>query len=454
MRVVTRFAPSPTGFLHIGSARTALFNWLFTRHHQGLFRLRIEDTDRQRSTQEAIDAICRDLRWLELFWDDAIVYQSSRQERHQQVAYRLLERNRAYRCYATPQELEQMRLEQKQAGLPLRYDGRWRDRPPLTSDQPFVIRLKTPQSGQTCLEDQIQGSISVDNSTLDDLVLLRADQSPTYMLAVVVDDHDMGITNVIRGHDHLTNTFRQLQIYHALEWSLPRFAHIPMIHGADGAKLSKRHGALGIDVYRDQGYLPEAIRNYLTRLGWSHGNLEIFTTEEAVPLFSLEKVGRSPARFDLSRLQSLNAHYIRHSSALLPSLSLAIETKLQRALLNDEKNLLQAALPSHRSRAKTLTELAEGMLFYLRPPTVEPPAPEILDRLRQTLNAVHPWQAQTLEDRVREQAQRLDLKMIDLAQPLRLILTGSTASPPIFTVAELLGERETLRRIRSLIPPR
>ena len=274
------------------------------------------------------------------------------------------------------------------------------------------------------------------------------------MLAVVVDDHDMGITNVIRGHDHLTNTFRQLQIYHALEWSLPSFAHIPMIHGADGAKLSKRHGALGIDAYRDQGYLPEAMRNYLTRLGWSHGNLEIFTTEEAVPLFSLEKVGRSPARFDLSRLQSLNAHYIRHSSALLPSLSLAIETKLQRALLNDEKNLLQAALPSHRSRAKTLTELAEGMLFYLRPPTVKPPAPEILDRLRQTLNAVHPWQAKTLEDRVREQAQRLDLKMIDLAQPLRLILTGSTTSPPIFTVAELLGERETLRRIRSLIPPR
>ena len=313
MSVVVRFAPSPTGYLHIGGARTALFNWLFARHCGGRFLLRIEDTDRQRSTQAAIDAIFDGLGWLGLAADEPPVFQFERAGRHAEVANRLLAEGKAYRCWATPEDLDEMRAVQRARGLPTRYDGRWRDRDPNEAPAGVapVVRLKAPQTGTTRVADMVQGEIDVDNAQLDDMVLLRADGTPTYMLSVVVDDIDMGITHVIRGHDHLTNTFRQVQLYRAIGAELPRFAHIPLIHGADGAKLSKRHGALSVTEYRELGFLPEAVRNYLLRLGWSHGDEEIISTEQAVALFDLGAVGRSPARFDLAKLTSLNAHYLR-----------------------------------------------------------------------------------------------------------------------------------------------
>ncbi|MEM7653818.1 MAG: glutamate--tRNA ligase, partial [Pseudomonadota bacterium] len=313
MSVVTRFAPSPTGFLHIGGARTALFNWLYARHCGGTFLLRIEDTDRKRSTDEAIAAILDGLSWLGLDWDGDTVYQFSRAERHADVARALLESGNAYHCYASQEELQEMRDRARAEGRPVGYDGRWRDRDPSEAPDsvPPVIRLKAPQSGQTIIHDLVQGDVTVGNEQLDDMVLLRADGTPTYMLAVVVDDHDMGVTDVIRGDDHLTNAFRQTQLYQALGWQTPRFAHIPLIHGPDGAKLSKRHGALGAEAYRDMGFLPEALRNYLLRLGWSHGDEEIISTEQAIEWFDIADAGRSPSRFDLARLTSLNAHYIK-----------------------------------------------------------------------------------------------------------------------------------------------
>ena len=313
MTVVTRFAPSPTGFLHIGGARTALFNWLFARHHGGTFLLRIEDTDRARSTEAAVEAILDGLKWLELDWDGDAVSQFQRRDRHAEVAHQMMAAGHAYRCYASPEELEAMRAEQKAAGQPMRYDGRWRDRDPAEAPAGIspVIRLKAPQEGETVLADHVQGEVRVQNAQLDDMVLLRADGTPTYMLSVVVDDHDMNVTHVIRGDDHLTNTFRQIQIYRAMGWDLPQFAHIPLIHGADGAKLSKRHGALGVDAYRDMGYLPEAVRNYLLRLGWGHGDDEIISTEQAIEWFDLGGIGRSPSRFDFAKLDNLNAHYMR-----------------------------------------------------------------------------------------------------------------------------------------------
>src|SRR5215213_2942151 len=315
MSVVTRFAPSPTGFLHIGGARTALFNWLFARRHGGRMLLRIEDTDRERSTEAAIQAIIDGLAWLGLDWNGDVVYQFSRAARHREVAESLLAQGRAYRCFATPQELEEMREAARREGRPLRYDGRWRDRDPAEAPAGVkpVIRLKAPLSGETVIEDQVQGRVVWQNADLDDLVLLRSDGNPTYMLAVVVDDHDMGVTHIIRGDDHLTNAARQSQIYDALGWQVPVMSHIPLIHGPDGSKLSKRHGALGVDAYRAMGYLPEALRNYLVRLGWAHGHQEIFSAQEMVAAFDLPAIGRSPARFDFAKLESLNGHYIRTS---------------------------------------------------------------------------------------------------------------------------------------------
>ena len=313
MTVVVRFAPSPTGFLHIGGARTALFNWLFARHHGGAFRLRIEDTDRTRSTPEAVAAIIDGLDWLGLSWDSEIVYQSSRAARHAEVARQLLAEGRAYHCYCTPAELEAMRERARAERRSVRYDETWRNRDPAEAPPGVspVIRLKAPQQGSTTIRDRVQGDVTVANSELDDLIILRSDGSPTYNLSVVVDDHDMAVTHVIRGDDHLNNAFRQTQIYHALDWPVPEFAHVPLIHGPDGTKLSKRHGAVGIDAYRDLGYLPEAMRNYLLRLGWSHADDEIISTEQATAWFDLNAVGRAPARFDFAKLGNLNAHYIR-----------------------------------------------------------------------------------------------------------------------------------------------
>src|SRR5512141_3235081 len=370
--VVTRFAPSPTGFLHIGGGRTALFNWLYARRHGGKMLLRIEDTDRERSTAAAIAAIIDGLTWLGLAWDGEIVFQYSRAARHRQIVEQLLAAGKAYRCYASPEELTAMREAARREGRSKLYDGRWRDRDPAEAPPGVkpVIRLNAPQSGETVIEDQVQGRVTWQNSDLDDLVLLRSDGTPTYMLAVVVDDHDMNITHIIRGDDHLTNAARQKHIYEALGWTVPIFAHIPLIHGPDGSKLSKRHGALGVDASRAMGYLPAAMRNYLVRLGWAHGDQEIFSTEEMIAAFDLAAIGRSPARFDFAKLESLNGHYMRSTSdadllialeGLLPHIAGGQELTSKLTPVLREKIL--AAMPALKERAKTLVELFDTARF-------------------------------------------------------------------------------------------
>jgi glutamyl-tRNA synthetase len=462
MTVITRFAPSPTGYLHIGGARTALFNWLFSRHHGGQFLLRIEDTDRARSTDAAVAAIIDGLSWLGLDWDGEPVFQFARAKRHAEIAHTLLAEGRAYKCFATPEELEAMRAAQRAGGLPQRYDGRWRDRDPseAPANAPFVIRLKAETEGSTTVEDMVQGSVTVANEQLDDMVLLRADGTPTYMLSVVVDDHDMNITDVIRGDDHLTNTFRQVQLYRAAGWTTPRFAHIALIHGPDGAKLSKRHGALGVDAYRDMGYLPEALRNYLLRLGWSHGDEEIISTEQAIAWFGLDAVGRSPARFDFAKLQSVNALYLKAADdARLASLTAPrIEETIGRPLTSVETDRLTQGMAGLKIRAKTLVELAETAKIYAsaRPLTYDAKAegviagatalwPELLAELR----AVPEWTAAALEAAIRGLAERLSYKLGDIAQPLRAALTGTTVSPPVFEVMAIFGRDEALTRIED-----
>ncbi len=465
MTVVTRFAPSPTGFLHIGGARTALFNWLFARHHGGKFLLRIEDTDRARSTQAAVDAIFDGLKWLGLDWDEEPVLQFSRAARHAQVAQQLLAEGKAYRCYCSPEELEAMRAEQKAKGRPMRYDGRWRDRdaaeaPPGVSP---VIRLKAPRDGETVINDRVQGEVRVANEQLDDMVLLRADGTPTYMLSVVVDDHDMAVSHVIRGDDHLTNTFRQIQLYRACGWDTPEFAHIPLIHGPDGAKLSKRHGALGAEAYRDMGFLPEALRNYLLRLGWGHGDDEIIDTEQAVSWFDLDGIGRSPSRFDMVKLTNLNGHYLRQADdrRLASLIAPRLEQMLGRNLTDADQAVLVKAMPGLKERAKTLVELAEGAAFYVRrrPLAVDEKARKLLDvegrqslsAFAQSLDAVNGWDQEALESEARQFAEAHGLKLGKLAQPLRAALTGATVSPPIFQVLQILGREESLARIQDVV---
>jgi glutamyl-tRNA synthetase len=459
MSVIVRFAPSPTGFLHIGGARTALFNWLFAKHHGGSFRLRIEDTDRVRSTTEAVDAIIDGLRWLELDWDGEIVFQSQQLMRHAEVAHQLLAEDKAYYCFCTPQELEAMREKARTEGRSVRYDGTWRDRDPKTAPPgvPPVIRLKAPQTGETVIEDRVQGRVTVANEQLDDLIILRADGTPTYNLSVVVDDHDMAISHVIRGDDHFNNAFRQTQIYRALGWDVPVFAHVPLIHGPDGAKLSKRHGALGVDAYRDMGYLPGALRNYLLRLGWSHGDAEIISTAQAIEWFELDAVGRAPARFDFAKLANLNGHYIRETDdqRLVALAAPFIERALTRPLDEVERQRLAAAMPGLKPRAKTLVELAEIAHFYVAPRPIPvddkakaqlAPAKPLIGALAQALgNAT--WDSVSLEAAVRAFAEAQGLKLGQAAQPLRAALTGSTASPPIFEVMAVLGRAESLARL-------
>src|SRR5216683_850293 len=464
--VVTRFAPSPTGFLHIGGARTALFNWLYARGRGGRMLLRIEDTDRERSTQAAIDAILDGLEWLGLDWDGDTVYQFSRSARHREVAEMLLAAGRAYHCYATPEELAEMREKARSEGRAKLYDGRWRDRDPSEAPPGVkpVIRLKAPLTGETAIEDRVQGRVVWQNENLDDLVLLRSDGTPTYMLAVVVDDHDMAVTHIIRGDDHLTNAARQSQIYDALGWEIPSMSHIPLIHGPDGSKLSKRHGALGVDAYRAMGYLPAALRNYLVRLGWSHGDQEICSTEEMIADFDLSGVGRSAARFDFAKLENLNGHYIRHADD--QSLVTMFEDVLDyvpngsdlKARLNDttRAQLLQA-MPSLKERAKTLIELIAGAYFIFadRPLEIEPKAAalltpenrELIGRLRFALEAVTPWTSETTEAAMRAFAEQNNLKLGAVAQPLRVALTGRTTSPGIFDVLAVLGRPESLARL-------
>lgn len=463
MHVVTRFAPSPTGYLHIGGARTALFNWLFARRHGGRFHLRIEDTDRQRSTPDAIEKIFEGMRWLELDWDDEPVMQFARAGRHAEVARQLLAEGKAYHCYATPEELERMREEQRAAGKPMRYNGLWRDRDPAEAPAgaAAVVRLKAPQDGETIIDDLVQGSVRVANEQLDDMVLLRSDGTPTYMLSVVVDDYDMGITHVIRGDDHLTNAFRQTQLYRACGWTPPQFAHIPLIHGPDGAKLSKRHGALGVEAYRDMGYLPEAMRNYLLRLGWSHGDDEIISTEQAVAWFGLEAVGRSPARFDFAKLGSLNGHYLRQADdARLADLILPrLADKLGSALDAGQRSRLVAGMKGLKDRAKSLVELADSAAFYVapRPLALDDKAARQLEgdgagtlaAFGQVIAGLTEWTQEELEQAARDYAESSGLKLGKLAQPLRAALTGSTVSPPIFEVMQVLGREESLARIND-----
>jgi glutamyl-tRNA synthetase len=463
-KVVTRFAPSPTGFLHIGGARTALFNWLFARHHGGEFRLRIEDTDRARSTEPAIAAILDGMNWLNLGHDGEVVYQFSRAARHAEVAHQLLETGHAYRCYATPAELEALRDAQRAAKQPIRYDGRWRDRTDWPNDLPYVIRLKAPRDGAVTIDDQVQGPVTVNNAELDDFVLLRSDGTPTYMLAVVVDDHDMGVTHVIRGDDHLNNAFRQLALIRALEWPEPIYAHIPLIHGSDGAKLSKRHGALGVDAYRDEmGMLPEAVENYLLRLGWGHGDAETISREQAIAWFDLAGVGRSPSRFDQKKLENLNGHYLRAAddARLVSLIAPAVAAALGRELTESNLSLLRRTMPEMKKRASNLNDLASGSLFWLRTrpiPMDEGAAkllasatPRLLDRARARFAAQDDWTAAALEQMARDMAESEGTKLGQIAQPLRAAVTGSAQSPGLFEVLEVLGKDEVLGRITDVL---
>ncbi|TCT12594.1 glutamyl-tRNA synthetase [Tepidamorphus gemmatus] len=465
--IVTRFAPSPTGFLHIGGARTALFNWLYARGRGGKMLLRIEDTDRERSTDAAIAAILDGLTWLGLDWDGEAISQFERADRHREVVDELLAKGLAYRCYATPEELAQMRELARAEGRPPRYDGRWRDRDP--ADAPAgvrpAIRLKAPTEGETVVEDRVQGRIVWQNKDLDDLILLRSDGTPTYMLAVVVDDHDMGVTHIIRGDDHLTNAARQTQIYEALGWTVPVMAHIPLIHGPDGAKLSKRHGALGIDAYRAMGYLPAAMRNYLVRLGWSHGDDEVMSTEQMLEWFDLDAIGRAAARFDFAKLENLNGIYMRQTPdeelfrTLLGALPHLRGGEAFEVRLDETKAArVRALMGGLKERAKTLVELLDAAAFLVkdRPLDLDDKAAALLDTngrgiLRELLPALEatPWEAAALEATVRDFANRADRKLGAVAQPLRAALTGRATSPGIFDVLVVLGREESLARIRD-----
>jgi len=455
MTVVTRFAPSPTGYLHIGGARTALFNWLYTRHLGGTFRLRIEDTDRARSTDEAIKLIIEGLKWLGIDWDGEVVMQFARANRHAEVARQLLAEGKAYYCYCTPAELEEMRAKARLEGKPMRYDGRWRDRDPKNGipNVPPVIRLKAPQSGETVIDDLVQGQVTVANEVLDDMVLLRADGTPTYMHSVVVDDHDMEITHVIRGDDHLNNAFRQYQLYQAAGWKVPEFAHVPLIHGQDGAKLSKRHGALGVEAYRDMGYLPETMRNYLLRLGWGHGDDEIISTKQAIEWFDIKDVGRNAARLDIPKLDNLNGHYLREAE----NARLA-ELVIERLKDVDPvgRSRIERGMSGLKARAKTLVELVENARFYTltRPIPISekakalltPEAKKLLADLSPALAATDFSEA-ALEAAVRAFVETAKVKLGQVAQPLRAALAGEPTSPGIFEVAAVLGRDEALGRI-------
>ena len=460
---VLRFAPSPTGMLHIGGARTALFNWLYARHTGGTFLLRIEDTDRERSTPEAVAAILNGMEWMGLNWDGDTIFQFARAARHREVADALLAKGKAYRCYASAEELTAMREEQKKAGKPMRYDGRWRDRDAkeAPAGAPFVVRLKARQDSETIVHDVVLGPVRFANDQLDDMVLLRSDGNPTYMLAVVVDDHDMGVTHVIRGADHLNNAARQLQIIEAMGWPIPVYGHLPLINGPDGQKLSKRHGALAVEAYRDMGYLPETMRNYLLRLGWSHGDDEIIPTAKAIEWFNFEAIGKSAARMDFKKLDNLNGHYIRETAdqTLVAELTAFLERKSPPQILSAQsRERLAAAMPALKERAKTLAQLDQGAEFLYTDGVrdldeaaaklLTAEARALLARTLPVLEATD-WTGSALEQAARDFADTQALKLGDVAQPLRAALTGKATSPPMFAMLALLGREESLLRLRA-----
>ncbi|WP_428535461.1 glutamate--tRNA ligase [Rhodopila sp.] len=463
MTVRTRFAPSPTGPLHIGGVRTALFNYLYSRHHGGEFLLRIEDTDRERSTEAATQGIIESLDWLDLARDGQTVFQSTRTARHAEVARQLLAAGNAYYCYCTPEELNREREQARAEKRVWRYDGRWRDRDPAEAPAGVapVIRLKSQRDGETVLDDLVQGPVRVANVELDDMIILRSDGSPMYNHSVVVDDHDMAITHVIRGDDHLTNTFRQIQVYRAMGWELPRFAHIPLIHGADGTKLSKRHGAQFALEFRDQGFLPEALCNYLLRLGWSHGDLEVLSRDEAIRLFDIVDVNRGPSRMDYAKLTNLNGIYIRQADddRLTEDVLRRLGRRPDVALVSDAAARIRALMPALKERAKTLVELADAAAFLARavPLPMQPKAVAVLNaEARRMLGALGAALGQTdfsagaLDVALRGFAERSGLKLGEVAQPLRAALTGSTVSPGIDATLAALGRAESLARIDAV----
>ncbi|MET0155244.1 MAG: glutamate--tRNA ligase [Rickettsiales bacterium] len=455
MAVVTRFAPSPTGLLHIGGARTALFNWLYARGRGGKFLLRIEDTDKARSTETATKAILSSLSWLGLDWDGEPVHQSARERRHKQVAEALLKSGKAYYCYSTPEELAARREESAKEGKVYVYPNIWRDKE--ASHAPVgalpSVRLKTPLCGKALIDDKVQGKITIDYADMEDFVILRSDGTPTYMLAVVVDDRDMGVNTIIRGDDHLTNSFKQQAIYEAMGWEVPTLAHVPLIHGPDGAKMSKRHGAASAEAYRDMGYLPEALRNYLARLGWSHGDDEIFSSEQAMGWFGFDGMGKSPSRFDLKKLDHVNGHYIRDAddeyltNLVLPYLP-SCDAAGRARLLNGMSSLKQ--------RASTLKELAEKGAFYVSSPKERTPQAEkalegsgrtLLGASIAALESVADWHADRLQEAMKEFCEKAHVKLGDAMAPVRAAITGSHAAPSMFEAMEILGREESLKRL-------
>ncbi|MDF2965507.1 MAG: glutamate--tRNA ligase [Rickettsiaceae bacterium] len=463
MKVITRFAPSPTGYLHVGGARTALFNYLFARHHKGKFLLRIEDTDRARSTESAIDAIFNGLKWLNIDWDEDVVFQFSRAARHAEVAYELVENGKAYFCFTQQDEVNRQREEAIQKGEHFLFNSPWRDKAP--EDHPNnikpVVRLKAPRTGQTIVNDLLQGQVVVENSHLDDMVLLRSDGTPTYMLSVVVDDHDMNITHIIRGDDHLNNASRQMLIYQAMNWDIPHFVHIPLIHGQDGAKLSKRHGALGVDAYRDMGYLPEAINNYLLRLGWSHGNDEIISRDQAIEWFNLESLGKSPARLDFDKMNNLNAHYLKEAD------NVRLVDLILRELNNDyeideqSKGFIMKGMDGLKIRAKTVNELALQARIYIKNNPIMPDgeATEILNNLDKSLlkevisllGNIEYFTQENVQSGLKALAEQKSMKIGELMKPLRVLMTGQTQSPSVFEIMAILGKEITTERLSKAL---
>ncbi|WP_054007919.1 glutamate--tRNA ligase [Cypionkella psychrotolerans] len=459
--VVTRFAPSPTGYLHIGGGRTALFNWLYARGRGGKFLLRIEDTDRERSTPEATAAILRGLTWLGLDWDGDVVSQFDRKDRHAEVAYAMLARGTAYKCFSTQEEIAAFRAEAEARGSYALFQSPWRDADPATfPDAPYVIRMKAPRTGETVIEDTVQGRVVIQNSSLDDMICLRSDATPTYMLAVVVDDHDMGVTHVIRGDDHLNNSARQQMIYDAMGWEIPVWAHIPLIHGPDGKKLSKRHGATGVEEYQAMGYPAAGMRNYLTRLGWAHGDAEIFTTAEALQMFDLDGIGRSPARLDFKKLENTCGHHIAMAddAALLHELTAYLVAAGKPALTNTQNTLLKSALYCVKDRAKTFPELIEKVHFALisRPVQPDEASGKSLDTVsRGILKTLTPqlqnasWTKDALEPILNQVAAENGIGFGKLASPLRAALAGRTVTPSVYDMMLVIGHDETIARLED-----
>ncbi|MEZ5813564.1 MAG: glutamate--tRNA ligase [Alphaproteobacteria bacterium] len=464
MSVITRFPPSPTGFMHIGTARTALFNWLYARANDGKMLFRIEDTDRKRHSEEAVAALIRSMQWLELDWDGEIVSQYASRERHVEIAHELLAAGKAYKCFCTPEELDEMREKAKEEGKPVFYDRRWRDSTDHPADRPYVVRVKSPIEGLTTINDKVQGDVTIKHEQLDDFIILRSDGSPTYMLSVVVDDHDMGITHVIRGDDHLNNTFRQNVIYDAMGWKKPVYAHLPLILGPDGAKMSKRHGAASVEEYKEMGYLPEAMRNYLLRLGWSHGDDEIIPTAQAIEWFNLENIGKAAARFDFDKLENLNAHYMKEADPKR-LIELCLPFYQQRHGITPDpqaqERIIQGA-DELRSRAKTLLQFTDESAFYAKniPFNYDEKASALLDQdgketlktLKTNFESLETFTAETVQNACKTVADELkDGKLGKVAMPLRAALTGTTISPSIFHAAEILGKAETSARIQAAI---